>query len=245
MNPEKFRAVGQEGIVLLGRAGRFVRRHAGYIVAGVGSSILAACASAPDSRASSGPPATTPTSAATQEATSTPEAPPTQPPATSTPEPTNTPELKLKFTNFGIYKGVIDEGGEILLAARPDDRMVVATKKTDISCTNPNVKPLTYFRDIPRDQSSFDFTVADGSGNRSIFITGNLKPDKTIQGVVGNDAYSITSATGSISCPATDFKYRAEEVGAGRNDFKDKYKLMYPGPTNPQLEAIFDRFLGK
>lgn len=93
MYPERLRAVYQEGRVLLGRAGRFVRRNAGHIAAGVGSSILAACTSAPDSRVAGSPPST-PTSAATQEATSTPKAPPTETPLpiiTATIPPTEQP----------------------------------------------------------------------------------------------------------------------------------------------------------
>ncbi|HBQ50637.1 TPA: hypothetical protein DD690_01490 [Candidatus Daviesbacteria bacterium] len=86
MYPERFRVVHQEGIALIRRTGRFLKRHVDHAAAAAGASLLAACASAPESRATSGPPAT-PASVATQEATSATEAPPTQPP-----EPTNTPK---------------------------------------------------------------------------------------------------------------------------------------------------------
>jgi len=73
MYPERFRVVHQEGIALIRRTGRFLKRHVDHAAAAAGASLLAACASAPESRATSGPPAT-PASVATQEATSATEA---------------------------------------------------------------------------------------------------------------------------------------------------------------------------
>lgn len=159
------------------------------------------------------------------------------------PQPTNTPE-SLRFANFGIYKGPIDGGGEVLLAAKPDGRMAAAVKRTDIACSNANIKPLTYLIDFPREDASFAYKAENASGVVSKSIRGELN-DGEIIGHLGNDKYPVQSATGSITCPATSFSYRAIFIGLQKDTFIKEYKQMWPEPTNPQLEAIFDRFLGK
>lgn len=231
---ERLREVSQE-------AWRIVKRPVGCAAAGISSLALSCSPQVPKEGSVYATPTPSPSPFATQQ----PFEQPTAVSAISTPkpEPTNTPE-PLRFANFGIYKGPIDGGGEVLLAAKPDGRMAAAVKRTDTACSNPNIKPLTYFIDFPREDASFAYEAKNASGVVSKRIQGELQNNEII-GHLGNDNYPVQSATGQITCPATSFSYRAVFLGLEKETFIKEYRKMWPEPTNPQLEAIFDRFLGQ
>ena len=158
---------------------------------------------------------------------------------TRIPEPTLIPEPELSFPDFGVYYGKTAEGLEVLLAAKPDGKLVFTARYDNITCSNPNIKPINILSAFPRKLSGFSFQTR----NLSKMISGDLTSQDTVVGQVGNAAYKAVSDKGDINCPATKFQYNARLIGVGSDAFVNRYLKMWNETLSPRVKQTLDSYL--
>ncbi len=158
---------------------------------------------------------------------------------TRTTEPTPIPEPKLSFPDFAVYYGKTAEGLEVLLAAKPDGKLVFTARMDKITCSDPRIKPINGLLAFQRETAVFDFKTKSGSR----IINGRLVKPDTVVGQVGNNIYVTGFDVQNINCPETLFNYTATQTGTGKDAFVDRYLKMWNETLSPQVQRSLDSYL--